>query len=82
MNPAETIELAEQIRSLNRLGLSVLLIEHKLDVVTSLADTVVVLDHGEKIAEGKPAEVRRNEDVLRAYLGRNVQAGSAAVAAA
>ena len=81
MNPAETIELAQQIKSLNGLGLSVLLIEHKLDVVTSLADSVVVLDHGEKIAEGRPDEVRRNEEVLRAYLGRNVQAGSASVAA-
>jgi len=70
MNPAETLELAEQIKSLHGLGLTVLIIEHKLDVVTQLADTVVVLDHGEKLTEGKPAEVRRNEDVLRAYLGR------------
>jgi branched-chain amino acid transport system permease protein len=70
MNPVETLELAEQIKSLNELGLTVLLIEHKLDVVTALADTVVVLDHGEKIAEGKPSEVRRDEEVLRAYLGR------------
>ena len=70
MNPAETLELAEQIRSLHRLGLTILLIEHKLDVVTRLADTVVVLDHGGKIAEGPPDEVRRNEQVLRAYLGR------------
>ncbi len=70
MNPAETLELAEQIRSLHKLGLTVLLIEHKLDVVTQLADTVVVLDHGDKLAEGRPDEVRRNEEVLRAYLGR------------
>ena len=70
MNPAETLELAEQIKSLHDLGLTILIIEHKLDVVTQLADTVVVLDHGEKLTEGKPAEVRRNEDVLRAYLGR------------
>ena len=54
MNPAETLELAEQIKSLNELGLTVLLIEHKLDVVTTLADTVYVLDHGEVIAQGKP----------------------------
>jgi branched-chain amino acid transport system permease protein len=79
MNPAETLELAEQIKSLNALGLTVLLIEHKLDVVTTLADTVYVLDHGEVIARGTPAEVRRDEEVLRAYLGRNAQAAAAGV---
>jgi len=71
MNPAETLELADQIGSLNRYGLTVLLIEHKLDVVAMLADKVVVLDHGEKIAEGPPAAVRRDEEVIRAYLGRS-----------
>src|ERR1700682_2316254 len=71
MNPAETLELADQIKSLNRLGLSIVLIEHKLDVVVNLANQVVVLDHGEKIAEGSPAEVRRNDEVIRAYLGRS-----------
>ena len=81
MNPAETLELAEQIKSLNGLGLTVLLIEHKLDVVTTLADTVYVLDHGEVIAQGTPAEVRRDEEVLRAYLGRNAQAAAAGVTA-
>jgi branched-chain amino acid transport system permease protein len=70
MNPAETLELAEQIKSLHAHGLTILLIEHKLDVVTQLADTVIVLDHGEKLAEGRPEEVRRNEAVLTAYLGR------------
>jgi branched-chain amino acid transport system permease protein len=82
MNPAETLELAEQIKSLNELGLTVLLIEHKLDVVTTLADTVYVLDHGEVIAHGSPAEVRRDEEVLRAYLGRNAQASMAGVGTA
>ncbi|MDP9096537.1 MAG: ATP-binding cassette domain-containing protein, partial [Pseudomonadota bacterium] len=74
MNPAETLELAEQIKSLHETGLSILIIEHKLDVVTKLADTVIVLDHGEKIAEGRPDEVRRNEQVLTAYLGRAARA--------
>jgi branched-chain amino acid transport system permease protein len=82
MNPAETLELAEQIKSLNRRGLTILLIEHKLDVVTTLADTVVVLDHGEKIAEGRPDEIRRNEEVLTAYLGRAVRAAVKAEAVA
>ena len=71
MNPAETLELADQIQSLNRHGLTILLIEHKLDVVAMLADKVVVLDHGEKIAEGSPETVRRDEEVIRAYLGRS-----------
>ncbi len=74
MNPAETLELAEQIKSLHASGLSILIIEHKLDVVTKLADTVIVLDHGDKIAEGRPDEVRRNEQVLTAYLGRAARA--------
>jgi branched-chain amino acid transport system permease protein len=74
MNPAETLELAEQIKSLHALGLTILIIEHKLDVVTKLADNVVVLDHGDKIAEGLPDEVRRNEEVLTAYLGRAARA--------
>ena len=82
MNPAETLELAEQIKALKGLGLTVLLIEHKLDVVTTLADTVYVLDHGEVIAHGKPDEVRRNEEVLRAYLGRNAQAAAAGLTGA
>jgi branched-chain amino acid transport system permease protein len=71
MNPAETLELAEQIKGLNRLGLTIVLIEHKLAVVVNLADRVIVLDHGEKIAEGSPAEIRRDEEVIRAYLGRS-----------
>jgi branched-chain amino acid transport system permease protein len=71
MDPVETAELGEQIKGLSRLGLAIVLIEHKLDVVVSLAETVVVLDHGEKIAEGTPDAVRRNEEVIRAYLGRS-----------
>ena len=70
MNPAETLELAEQLKQLHKLGLTILVIEHKLDVVTRLADTVAVLDHGEKLTEGLPDEVRRNDKVLDAYLGR------------
>jgi branched-chain amino acid transport system permease protein len=70
MNPAETLELADQIRSLREMGLTVLLIEHKLNVVNDISDKVAVLDYGEKIAEGRAEEVQRNDDVIRAYLGR------------
>jgi branched-chain amino acid transport system permease protein len=72
MNPAETMELAEQIKGLHELGLTILVIEHKLDVVVRLADRVVVLDHGEKLTEGLPDEVRKNEEVLTAYLGKGL----------
>ena len=81
MNPAETLELAEQLKLLCKLGLSILVIEHKLDVVTRLADRVVVLDHGEKLAEGLPEQVRRDEAVLDAYLGRSHTAALDAISA-
>ncbi|GAB0116595.1 branched-chain amino acid ABC transporter ATP-binding protein/permease [Acidisoma sp. 7E03] len=74
MNTSESLELAEQIRGLNALGLTVLIIEHKLDVVTRVAHKVVVLDHGEKLTEGLADEVRRDERVLEAYLGRGAAA--------
>jgi branched-chain amino acid transport system permease protein len=76
MNPTETLELTDQIRSLREAGITILLIEHKLGVVNEIADHVVVLDHGEKIAEGRPEEVHRNEEVLRAYLGRKIPASA------
>jgi len=72
MNPMETLELADQIRSLREMGLTIFLIEHKLNVVNELADKIMVLDHGEKIAEGTAEEVHRNHEVLEAYLGRKV----------
>jgi branched-chain amino acid transport system permease protein len=70
MNPAETLELSDQIKSLRTMGLTVFLIEHKLNVVNDIADKIIVLDHGEKIAEGTAEQVHGNPQVLEAYLGR------------
>jgi branched-chain amino acid transport system permease protein len=70
MNPAETLELSDQIKSLRTMGLTVFLIEHKLNVVNDIADKIIVLDHGEKIAEGTAEQVHSNPQVLEAYLGR------------
>ncbi len=71
MNPQETLEMTEFIKALRDLfGYTIIVIEHKLNVVRTISDRVIALDYGRKIAEGTYEEVANNEQVIQAYLGR------------
>jgi branched-chain amino acid transport system ATP-binding protein len=69
LNPKETIEVDKLIRKVADTGVTVVLVEHDMKMVMNLSDRILVLDYGRKLAEGTGAEVRRNPDVIAAYLG-------------
>lgn len=74
MNETESEALIDLVRRIQMRGITVLIIEHDMNVVMNLCDRVAVLNFGQKLAEGRPAEIQANPDVIEAYLGRDEDA--------
>ncbi len=76
MNPQETEDIIQLFRNIrDKMGITILLIEHDMRVVMNISEDICVMDYGVKIAQGSPAEIRNNTRVIEAYLGRGAVAG-------
>jgi branched-chain amino acid transport system ATP-binding protein len=70
MNPTETIEMVDRIKKIRDKGITVVLVEHSMKVVMGISDRITVLSFGHKMAEGVPDEIKKNPQVIEAYLGK------------
>jgi len=77
LNMRETVDLGKRMRRIREAGVTVLLVEHDMELVMGISDSIAVLCHGQKIAEGDPLTIQRNPEVVRAYLGEEDGDGDA-----
>lgn len=69
LNPTEVLEMMDTIKGINQKGVSILMIEHVMKAITGISDSMVVINHGQKLTEGRPEEVMNDPEVIKAYLG-------------
>ena len=72
LNPKESNDAISLIQKIREFGITILMVEHVMRVIMNVSDSIVVLHHGEKIAEGTPAEISKNENVINSYLGERI----------
>jgi branched-chain amino acid transport system ATP-binding protein len=76
LNPTETVQAMELVTRIRDRGATILMIEHVMKAIMSVCDRIIVLHHGEKIAEGVPQEIATSKTVIEVYLGDQAYAGS------